>query len=140
MDAILQVHKNDPCASMFVTHLLKRIQAPFFFIEARPSAVGLMEARGIAGFDRGNAWTSWISWNRVKTTERFPDVPAEGFKFSRYPESSVAILTFVEEDGELKILECRTSRTPRSVATSTVGLPRLCPSEYTLRRSTMCPV
>ena len=76
MDAILQVHKNDPCASMFVTHLLKRIQAPFFFIEARPSAVGLMEARGIAGFGRGNAWTSWISWNRVKTTERFPDVMA----------------------------------------------------------------
>jgi hypothetical protein len=52
----------------------KHVQASPRFIETRGCVVGLMEARGIAGFDRGNARTNWIFWNRIKSIQHFPDV------------------------------------------------------------------
>ena len=39
------------------------MELPAFFVEVH----------GIPGFLHGCAWTDWISWNRVKITEHFPD-------------------------------------------------------------------
>ena len=50
------------------------MQISSLLIEALANVFGFMEARGIASFGRGNAWTSPIVWNRVDITEHFPDV------------------------------------------------------------------
>ena len=49
------------------------MQISSLLIEALANVFGFMEARGIASFGRGNAWTSPIVWNRVDITEHFPD-------------------------------------------------------------------
>ena len=53
--------------------LWKRMQISSLLIEALANVFGFMEARGIASFGHGNAWTSPIVWNRVDITEHFPD-------------------------------------------------------------------